>query len=139
MLLYNNKNGLGRSSQQNASEEGSETPSPMDITLREKVSPFPCVVLGFFYGITFLEGPEWSSGLVNLKSGKHVRKRKNWVKRGGNWTVLSWFCWKSKRRMDVGHTEMREVLRSTSSSCPHPGNSCQHLPTSVNMTKKPPF
>lgn len=43
MFLYSDKSGLGRSSQQNASEEGSETLSLIDNTLREKVSPFSCV------------------------------------------------------------------------------------------------
>lgn len=139
MLLYNDQNGLGRSSQQNANEEGSETPSPVDITLREKVSPVPCVVLGFFYGITFLERPEWSNGLVNLRSGKHDRKRKRWVKRGGNWTVLCWFCWKSKRWMWITQTGPHRNEGGVQGSCPHLGSSCQHLSTSVNMTKKPPF
>lgn len=42
MFLYSDKSGLGRSSQQNASEEGSETLSLCDNTLRE-VSPFSYV------------------------------------------------------------------------------------------------
>lgn len=33
------------------------------------------------------------------------------------------------------HVEVRWMLRSASSSCPHLGNSCQHISTSVNITK----
>lgn len=54
MLLHNDKNGLGRSSQQNTSEEGSETLSHIDTTLREEVSPSSCVdSQGFIMGLHF--------------------------------------------------------------------------------------
>lgn len=43
MFLYSDKSGLGRSSQQNASDEGSKMLSQIDNTLREKASPFSCV------------------------------------------------------------------------------------------------
>lgn len=33
------------------------------------------------------------------------------------------------------HAEVRQVFRLTSSLCPHVGNSCQHVSTSVNTTK----
>lgn len=97
ILLYNEKNGFGRRSQQNASAQGSEIPSHKDITLREKLSPFSCVDVNG--AIARME--QWSHKFKIRKTCQEEKVVGQKRRKLGS-SVLVFL---EKQKVDVGHTD----------------------------------